>query len=757
MKKIGKILVANRSEIAIRVMRAAAELDIASVAIYSEEDRFALHRFKAAQAYRIGKDCSPVQAYLQIDEIVQVAVRSGVDAVHPGYGFLSESPDFATACISAGLMFIGPSPEVMRRLGNKVQARALAQEHHVPVMPATDALPSDPAAVRAQANAIGYPLMLKASWGGGGRGMRVIENDADLDAMVDIGRREADTAFGNDEVYLEKLVRRARHVEVQILGDQQGNLVHLFERDCTVQRRNQKVVERAPAFFLTDSERETICEAALRLCRGVGYYNAGTVEFLQDADSGEFYFIEVNPRIQVEHTVTEEITGIDIVKAQIRIAQGCTIGTDESGVPPQQKILLRGHAMQCRITTEDAQNNFIPDYGEVDTYRSPSGFGIRLDAGTAYSGARVTRHYDSLLVKVTSRGNTPDEVIRRMLRALHEFRVRGVNTNMPFLIGLLSNEDFRRADYTTRFIDNTPELMSFPRRRDRVTRLLRFIGDITINGNPTVKGRRVVQSPRVPRVPRVSEQPLLPGSRDRLAELGPQGFARWMLDQPQALITDTTFRDAHQSLLATRVRSYDLIAVADAYARMLPQLLSVECWGGATFDVAMRFLNECPWQRLAALRERMPNILTQMLLRASNAVGYTNYPDNVVRYFVGQAAAGGVDVFRIFDSLNWVENMRVAIDAAGETGKLVEGAICFTGNLSDPQCTKYNLDYYLDLARQLEAAGSHILGLKDMGGLCRPQAARDLIGALKSEVSIPIHFHTHDTSGIAGASVLAAV
>ena len=757
MKKIDKILVANRSEIAIRVMRAAAELDIASVAIYSEEDRFALHRFKAAEAYRIGKGCSPVQAYLQIDEIVQIAVRSGADAVHPGYGFLSESPDFARACISAGLVFIGPSPEVMRRLGNKVQARALAQENHLPVMPATDALPSDSAVVRAQANAIGYPLMLKASWGGGGRGMRVIESDAELDVMVDIGRREADTAFGNDEVYLEKLVRRARHVEVQVLGDQQGNLVHLFERDCTVQRRNQKVVERAPAFFLTDSERETICEAALRLCRGVGYYNAGTVEFLQDADSGEFYFIEVNPRIQVEHTVTEEITGIDIVKAQIRIAQGCTIGADESGVPPQQKILLRGHAMQCRITTEDPENNFIPDYGEVDTYRSPSGFGIRLDAGTAYSGARVTRHYDSLLVKVTSRGNTPEEVIQRMLRALHEFRVRGVNTNMPFLIGLLSNEDFRRADYTTRFIDNTPDLMSFPRRRDRVTRLLRFIGDITVNGNPTVKGRRVPQSPRVPRVPPVGEQPLLPGSCDRLAELGPQGFARWMLDQPQALITDTTFRDAHQSLLATRVRSYDLIAVADAYARMLPQLLSVECWGGATFDVAMRFLNECPWQRLAALRERMPNILTQMLLRASNAVGYTNYPDNVVQHFVAQAAAGGVDVFRIFDSLNWVENMRVAIDAAGETGKLVEGAICFTGNLSDPQCSKYNLDYYLNLARQLEAAGSHILGLKDMGGLCRPQAARDLIGALKSEVSIPIHFHTHDTSGIAGASVLAAV
>lgn len=757
MNTFDKILIANRSEIAIRVMRAAAELDIASVAIYSEEDRFALHRFKAAQACRVGEGCSPVQAYLQIDEIVQTAVRCGADAVHPGYGFLSESPEFARACADAGLVFIGPSADVMARLGNKVQARRLAQENQVPVMPATEPLPGDSAAVHAMADAIGYPLMLKASWGGGGRGMRVIEDGSELDAMVEVGRREAQTAFGNDEVYLEKLVRRARHIEVQVLGDQQGNLVHLYERDCTVQRRNQKVVERAPAFFLADQQRESVCASALRLCKGAGYYNAGTVEFLQDADSGNFYFIEVNPRIQVEHTVTEEITGIDIVKAQIRIAQGCSIGSESSGVPVQDEIAMRGHAMQCRITTEDPENNFIPDYGEVDTYRSPSGFGIRLDAGTAYTGARVTRHYDSLLVKVTGRGNTPEEVVQRMLRALREFRVRGVNTNMPFLIGLLSNDDFCRANYTTRFIDDTPDLMTFPRRRDRVTRLLRFIGDVTVNGNPEVAGRRIPQSPREPRVPPLAELPVLPGSRERLDELGAEGFARWMLQQPQVLVTDTTFRDAHQSLLATRVRSYDLIAVADAYARMLPQLLSVECWGGATFDVAMRFLNECPWQRLEALREGMPNILTQMLLRASNAVGYTNYPDNVVRYFVDQAATAGVDIFRVFDSLNWIENMRVAIDAAGETGKLVEGAICFTGNLSDPQCSKYNLDYYLDLARQLEAAGSHILGLKDMGGLCRPQAARELLSALKDEVSIPIHFHTHDTSGIAAASVLAAV
>ncbi|MEQ8496562.1 MAG: pyruvate carboxylase, partial [Gammaproteobacteria bacterium] len=539
-------------------------------------------------------------------------------------------------------------------------------------------------------------------------------------------------------------------------ADEHGNLVHLFERDCTVQRRNQKVVERAPALYLDATQRDAICGAALDLCRAAGYRNAGTVEFLQDADSGNFYFIEVNPRIQVEHTVSEAITGIDIVKAQIRIAEGHAIGSAASGVPAQDGISMRGHAIQCRITTEDPENNFIPDYGAITTYRSPAGLGIRLDAGTAYTGARITRFYDSLLVKVTAWGNTSDEVTRRMLRAVREFRIRGVSTNLRFLEGLLQNEKFKSADYTTRFIDETPELLRFRRRRDRATRMLRFIAETTVNGNEAVTDRPRPRMLKLPRVPEVGDRPLAPGTRNRLEELGAQGFARWMLEQPQVLVTDTTFRDAHQSLLATRMRSYDMVAVADAYARLLPNLFSVECWGGATFDVAMRFLYECPWARLRAIRQRMPNIMTQMLLRASNGVGYTNYPDNVVRYFVQQAAVNGIDVFRIFDSLNWVENMRVAIDAVLETGKLAEAAICYTGNLSDPDCTKYDLKYYVSMARELEAAGAHILGIKDMAGLCRPAAARTLVSTLKQEIGIPVHFHTHDTSGIAAASVLAA-
>jgi pyruvate carboxylase len=757
MKKIKKLLIANRSEIAIRVMRAAAELDIESVAVYSQEDRFALHRFKVDESYLIGAGCTPVQAYLQIDEIIGAALEAGADAIHPGYGFLSESPEFAGACAAAGLIFVGPTPEIMRRLGNKIEARTLAEESGVAVMPATGPLPRDSDAVARMAAEIGYPLMLKASWGGGGRGMRVVENAETLHHLVDIGRKEAETAFGSGEVYLEKLVRRARHVEVQVLGDAYGNVVHLFERDCTVQRRNQKIVERTPALYLSEAQREAVCGAALALCRASAYRNAGTIEFLQDADTGAFYFIEVNPRIQVEHTVTETVTGIDLVKAQIRIAEGHRIGTDACGVPSQDGITMRGHSMQCRVTTEDPENNFIPDYGVISTYRSPAGFGLRLDAGTAYTGARITRYYDSLLVKVTAWGNTSDEVTSRMLRGVREFRIRGVNTNLRFLEGLLNHPQFRRADYTTSFIDETPELLTFPRRRDRATRMLRYIAETTINGNSVVAERPRPRVLRQPQVPDCGEIPPRPGSRDRLDELGPKGFAQWMLGQDRILITDTTFRDAHQSLLATRVRSFDMVSIAHAYARMLPQLLSVECWGGATFDVAMRFLKECPWRRLTAIRERMPNILTQMLLRASNGVGYTNYPDNVVEYFVRQAADSGVDIFRIFDSLNWVDNMRVAVDAVLETGKLAEAAICYTGNLSDPACTKYDLKYYVGLARELEDAGAHVLGIKDMAGLCRPQAARDLIGALKQEISIPIHFHTHDTSGIAAASVLAAV
>jgi pyruvate carboxylase len=755
--RIKSLLIANRGEIAIRVMRAAAELSIRTVAIYSQEDRFSLHRMKADESYLVGTGKTPVEAYLDIADIIRIAKAAQVDAIHPGYGFLSENPQFAEACAAAGLIFVGPTPEIMRRLGNKVAARNLAVSAGVPVMPATPPLPQDEAEIARLAREVGFPVMLKASWGGGGRGMRVIENESELKEMVATARREAKAAFGNDEVYLEKLVRRARHIEVQLLGDSQGNLVHLFERDCTVQRRNQKVIERAPATFFTAEQRRALCEEALRIGRAVRYLNAGTVEFLQDADTGKFYFIEVNPRVQVEHTVTEAVTGIDIVRAQIRIAEGAVIGTADSGVPKQEDIRLNGYAMQCRVTTEDPENNFIPDYGRITAYRSPAGFGVRLDAGTAYAGAIITRSYDSLLVKVTAWSPTPQETIARMHRALWEFRVRGVVTNLRFLDQLILHPQFATAEYTTKFIDQTPELFRFPRKRDRATRLLNFIGDVVVNGNPEVKGRTRPARVTNPKVPNVDLPPPPAGTKQKLDELGADKFAAWMLEQKRVLLTDTTMRDAHQSLLATRFRTHDMQAIAGHYASLAPQLLSVECWGGATFDVAMRFLNECPWERLHELREAMPNLLLQMLLRSANAVGYTNYPDNVVRYFVKQAAQGGIDLFRVFDSLNWVENMRVAIDAVRESGKLCEAAICYTGNLSDPRQTKYDLEYYLTLGRDLKAAGAHILGIKDMAGLCQPRAAFTLVKALKEEIGLPVHFHTHDTSGIAAASVLAAI
>jgi pyruvate carboxylase len=757
-RKIRTLLVANRGEISIRVMRASHELGIKTVSIYSQEDRFSLHRMKADESYPVGEGRGPVEAYLDIEDIIRVARESGADAIHPGYGFLSENPQFAEACAEARIVFIGPTPQVMRSLGNKVTARELAVSAGVPVMPATPPLPRDDAECARLAAGIGYPLMLKASWGGGGRGMRVIEAEAQLAEMVATARREAKAAFGNDEVYLEKLVRRARHVEVQILGDTHGNLVHLYERDCTVQRRNQKVVERAPALYLDDAQRVELCELGLRIGRAVGYTNAGTVEFLQDADTGQFHFIEVNPRIQVEHTVTEAVTGIDIVKAQIRIAEGAAIGDPASGVPQQEDIRLNGHAMQCRVTSEDPENAFIPDYGRITAYRSPAGFGVRLDAGTAYTGAIITRSYDSLLVKVTVWAPTPDETVARMHRALWEFRVRGVVTNLRFLDQVVTHPQFRNADYTTRFIDDTPELFHYPRKRDRATRLLRFIADVIVNGNPEVTGRARPTRSIDPRPPKVNlAEPPPPGTKQRLDKLGPRKFAQWMLEQQPVLLTDTTFRDAHQSLLATRFRTRDMAAVAPAYARLAPELFSVECWGGATFDVSMRFLRECPWDRLAAFREAMPNLLLQMLLRSANAVGYTNYPDNVVRYFIEQAAKNGVDLFRVFDSLNWVENMRVAMDAVLETDRLCEAAICYTGNLNDPRRTKYDIRYYVGMARELERAGAHVLGIKDMAGLCQPRAAYTLVKALKEEIGIPVHFHTHDTSGIAAASVLMAV
>ncbi|MFC3704044.1 pyruvate carboxylase [Devosia honganensis] len=755
---IKKILVANRSEIAIRVFRAANELGLKTVAVFAEEDKLALHRFKADEAYLIGKGLGPVEAYLQIEEYIRIARLSGADAIHPGYGLLAESPEFVDACTDAGIIFIGPRAQTMRDLGNKVAARNMAIAAGVPVVPATEALPDDPEAIKALAAEIGYPLMLKASWGGGGRGMRRILDEKSLLSEVSEGKREAKAAFGKDEMYLEKLIERARHVEVQLLGDDHGNLVHLYERDCSVQRRNQKVVERAPAPYLNDAVRKELTDAAVRLGRAANYRGAGTVEFLMDADTDKFYFIEVNPRIQVEHTVTEEVTGIDIVKAQIHVLDGAVIGTPESGVPAQDKIRLNGNAIQCRVTTEDPEHNFIPDYGRITAYRGATGFGVRLDGGTAYAGAIITRYYDPLLEKVTCWAPSADEAIARMHRALREFRIRGVATNLAFLENIITHPDFVGNRYTTRFIDTTPELFNFKPLKDRATKLLSYIADVTVNGHPEVRDRpRPPADAAAPFVPEFLPLPVIEGSRQVLEREGPEGLARWMKAQTRVLFTDTTMRDAHQSLLATRMRSFDITRIAEAYSRGLPDLFSLECWGGATFDVAMRFLNEDPWERLAKVREGAPNILTQMLLRGSNGVGYTNYPDNVVKFFVRQAARGGVDIFRVFDCLNWVENMRVAMDAVIEAGKVCEGAICYTGDMLDPDRAKYDLKYYVALARELEAAGAHVLGLKDMAGLLKPAAARKLVATLKEEVGLPVHLHTHDTSGAASATVLAAV
>ncbi|MBC7132163.1 MAG: pyruvate carboxylase [Roseovarius sp.] len=754
MAEFRKILIANRGEIAIRVMRAANELGKRTVAVFAEEDKLSLHRFKADEAYRIGEGLGPVAAYLSIDEIIRVAKLSGADAIHPGYGLLSENPDFVDACDAAGIAFIGPRAETMRALGDKASARRVAIAAGVPVIPATDVLGNDMDAIRAEAAEIGYPLMLKASWGGGGRGMRPIHGPEELEEKIREGRREAEAAFGNGEGYLEKMIERARHVEVQILGDKHGNMYHLYERDCTVQRRNQKVVERAPAPYLSDAQREELCQLGHRICKHVNYECAGTVEFLMDMDSGAFYFIEVNPRVQVEHTVTEEVTGIDIVQAQIRIAEGKTL-TEATGKARQADITLNGHALQTRITTEDPLNNFIPDYGRITAYRSATGMGIRLDGGTAYSGGVITRYYDSLLTKVTAHAQTPEAAIARMDRALREFRIRGVSTNIAFVENLLKHPTFLENRYTTRFIDTTPELFQFARRRDRGTKVLTYIADITVNGHPETAGRAKPAEARPPRPPAPLADPA-PGTKTLLDQHGARAVADWMLAQERLLLTDTTMRDGHQSLLATRMRSIDMIRVAPAYAANLPGLFSVECWGGATFDVAYRFLQECPWQRLRDLRAAMPNILTQMLLRASNGVGYTNYPDNVVREFVRQAAETGVDVFRVFDSLNWVENMRVAMDAVIESGRICEGTICYTGDILDPDRAKYDLKYYVGMARELQAAGAHVLGLKDMAGLLKPASASVLVKALKDALDIPVHFHTHDTSGIAGATILAA-
>jgi pyruvate carboxylase len=756
MPRISKLLVANRSEIAIRVFRAAHELGIRTVAIYSYEDRYALHRFKADEAYLVGNPGEPIRSYLNIANIIAVAKEHGVDGIHPGYGFMSENPDLAHACAEAGITFVGPQEEALRQLGDKTFARGIARQVDVPILGGSDAIQSGDQG-RAQARQLGFPVILKAAKGGGGRGMRVVEAEGDFVAAFEQAQRESLAAFGSPDVFIEKFIRQASHIEVQIVGDQHGGLVHLFERDCSVQRRHQKVVEIAPAPNLDPTIRQALCDAAIKIGRAVNYENAGTVEFLVDRQSNQFYFIEVNPRIQVEHTVTEEVTGIDLVKSQILIAQGVPLSDPEIGLPNQESVRTMGFAVQCRVTTEDPANSFLPDYGRISHYRSASGMGIRLDAGSAFSGATVNPFYDSLLVKVTARGRRFIDACNRMERCLQEFRVRGVKTNIQFLIKLVTNSTFLEGKVTTRFIDDTPDLFTLPRRRNRATRVLSYLGEIAVNGHPLVKGLpRATRRTPAPAPPCDLHSPPPAGTRDKLKELGPKKLAQWILQHKPLLLTDTTFRDAHQSLLATRFRTHDLVTIADVYARHAARLFSLEMWGGATFDTALRFLKEDPWQRLADLRERIPNILFQMLFRASNAVGYASYPDNVVREFCKEATAAGMDVFRIFDSLNWVPNMRVAMEAVLETGAICEPAICYTGDILDPQRPKYNLKYYVELAKELEKLGAHILAIKDMAGLCKPYAARLLVKTLKQEVGIPIHFHTHDTAGIQAGSILEA-
>jgi pyruvate carboxylase len=755
-KPIHKLLAANRSEIAIRIFRAATELGLRTVALYSEEDRLALHRFKADEAYQVGAGKGPVEAYLDIAGIIALAKQKGVDAIHPGYGFLSENPAFARACEKASIIFIGPTPQLLELLGDKTAARRLAASAGVPVLPGTEEPVQSAADAQKLAKEIGYPVIVKAAMGGGGRGMRIVRDAAQLEALLEEAQSEARSAFGDASVFLEKFLPRARHLEVQILADNHGNLLHLYERDCSVQRRHQKVVEVAPAANLPSGIRSELCDAAVQLARKANYRNAGTVEFLYDLDAQKWHFIEVNPRIQVEHTVTEMITGIDLVRSQILIARGHKLHDAPLSLPKQGSVPLNGAALQCRVTTEDPANNFAPDYGKISTYRSPAGFGIRLDGGTAYAGAMLAPYYDSLLVKVTAWGASLPEACQRMDRALREFRIRGVKTNIPFVENVVNHPKFRAGDVTTSFLDDSPELFRLPSRADRATKLLAYLGDVILNGNAEVKGKPIPRDLETVIVPTSGGIEPPSGTRQLLQKLGPKKFAAWARKEKRLLITDTAFRDAHQSLMATRVRTYDLLATAGAIAERLPNLFSLEMWGGATFDTSMRFLHEDPWQRLRTLRERIPNICFQMLLRGANAVGYASYPDNVVIEFVREAHAQGIDIFRIFDSLNSIENMRVAIDAVLETGGVCEAAICYTGDILDKDRPKYSLKYYVALAKQLEKLGTHFLAIKDMAGLCKPYAAFELVKALREEVSVPIHFHTHDTSGVNSASVLKA-
>ena len=753
-----KLLVANRSEIAVRIFRSATELNLRTVAIYAEEDRFGVHRFKADEAYLVGKGKGPVAAYLDIDSIITLAKEKGVDMIHPGYGFLSENPNFARACDEAGITFVGPRPELIERMGDKVAAKKAADEAGVPTLPATPNPVSNPTEALKWGRKIGFPLIIKAAFGGGGRGMRVVMEEKDLKPMLEEAQGEAERAFGNSAVFLERYVGRAKHLEVQILGDRKGNVVHLHERDCSVQRRYQKVVEVAPSIGLPDKVVKELCDAGVQLAEKIGYDNAGTVEFLLDQDTNEWFFIEMNPRIQVEHTVTEQITGIDIVRSQILVAMDQSLHGKKIGIPKQENIPRNGCAVQCRVTTEDPEKGFTPDYGKILSYRSSAGFGVRLDGAMGDTGSIITPFYDSLLVKITTSGPNLGQALDRMHRALREMRIRGVKTNIPFLENVISHKEFVEGRASTKMIDVTPELFRFKARRDRASRLLNYLGEIVVNGNPQVKGRERIKNPLPLIVPEHDPKEAPPrGTRDLLLAEGAVKFSQWLREQKPLMVTDTTLRDAHQSLFAARMRTYDMLAVADFISRRLSGLFSLEMWGGATFDTCMRFLGESPYERLRKLRERIPNILFQMLLRGSNGVGYANYPDNVVREFVIHASEAGMDVFRIFDSLNYLPNLKVAMETVTErTKSLCEAALCYTGDFTDPKEEKYVLKYYVDLAKELEKMGAHIIAIKDMAGLCHPTAVHRLVKALRDEVSLPIHFHTHDSSGIASASVLKA-
>ena len=753
---IRKLLVANRGEIAIRISRAATELHITTVAVYTWEDRYSLHRYKADEAYQIGAEGEPLKPYLDIEEIIRVAKACGADAIHPGYGFLSENAHFATRCREEGIVFIGPRPEAMQALGDKVSGKERAIRAGLPIIESNIQPLTDESIALSEAARIGYPLMLKAAAGGGGRGMRVVRNEEDLKKAFREARSEAKTAFGDDTVFLEKFVESPRHIEVQLVGDTHGNLVHLYERDCSVQRRFQKVVEIAPATTISQTAREKLYGYALALGREVAYDNAGTVEFLVDAQEN-IYFIEVNPRIQVEHTVTEMITGIDLIKTQIYVAAGYSLFSPEIGFQKEVLPPRMGVAIQCRITTEDPTDNFKPDYGTLTTYRNAAGFGVRLDEGSSYAGMKISPFFDSMLVKVSTHGKNLEDAASKMFRALKEFRIRGVKNNIPFLENLVQHPDFLAGKTTVGFIEQNPALFEFSRKQDRGTKVLSFLADVSVNGNADVKGKAPETFEKPHPLPHFSGNPTA-GTKQILDERGPEGLAQWLKEQKAIQYTDTTLRDAHQSLIATRMRTYDMLSPAQAFAHLFPQTFSMEVWGGATFDVAMRFLHEDPWQRLAQIRKAVPNILLQMLMRGMNGVGYAAYPDNLIEKFVAKSWETGVDVFRIFDSLNWMENIAPCIEAVRkQTGGIAEGALCYTGDILDPKRTKYTLDYYVRLAKDLENAGAHILCIKDMSGLLKPLAARELIPALRDAVKIPIHLHTHDTSSLQPATYLAAI